>query len=214
MLVTMPLPMLLLFGAVHAFTTGASRHCTRRRGPGPMMFEASPFVKTDEATLELGRFEGPLPLTTENVERVLDQMRPYLIADGGNVALREIDGATVVLELQGACGTCPSSSMTMKMGLERGLLEQIPEIISVEQVSASGEALTEDSVLEVLEDVKPFLKMVGGDVEQLSVDATDLQPSVTIRLTGQTAMLRSVKGEIIQKLRAKMPSLDGVIWDE
>tara|TARA_B110001452_G_scaffold65127_1_gene51921 strand:- start:61 stop:447 length:387 start_codon:yes stop_codon:yes gene_type:complete len=121
------------------------------------------------------------------------------------VALREIDGATVVLELQGACGTCPSSSMTMKMGLERGLLEQIPEIIAVEQVSASGEALTEDSVLEVLEEVKPFLKMVGGDVELLSVEATDLQPSVTIRLTGQTAMLRSVKGEIIQ-VRAHLPS--------
>ena len=114
------------------------------------------------------------------------------------MALREIDGATVVLELQGACGTCPSSSMTMKMGLERGLLEQIPEILEVEQVSATGEALTEEGVMEVLDDVRPFLSMVGGDVELISVEATDLQPSVTLRLSGPTAMLRSVKGEIIQ----------------
>ena len=56
---------------------------------------------------------------TTHVELVLDEMRPYLIADGGNVALRDIDAGVVVLELQGACGSCPSSSMTMKMGLER-----------------------------------------------------------------------------------------------
>ena len=80
----------------------------------------SPF-ETDGATSPAS-LQGPLPLTLENVELVLDEMRPYLLADGGNVAVREIDGATVVLELQGACGTCPSSSMTMKLGLERGLL--------------------------------------------------------------------------------------------
>ena len=55
----------------------------------------------------------------------------------------------VVLELQGACGSCPSSSMTMKYGPERGLLEKIPEIVSVEQVSAEGAMLTEDAVEEV-----------------------------------------------------------------
>ena len=63
--------------------------------------------------------------------------------------------------------------MTMKMGLERGLLEQIPEILEVEQVSATGEALTEEGVMEVLDDVRPFLSMVGGDVELISVEATE-----------------------------------------
>merc|ERR1719203_1438593 len=104
---------------------------------------------------------GPLPLTLENVELVLDEMRPYLMADGGNVAVRDIDGATVILELQGACGSCPSSSMTMKMGLERGLLEKIPEIVSVEQVAAEGEALTEEVIEQVLDEVRPLLKLVG-----------------------------------------------------
>ncbi|MFM7449104.1 MAG: NifU family protein [Leptolyngbyaceae cyanobacterium] len=75
-----------------------------------------------------------LTLTPENVETVLDEMRPYLIADGGNVELVEIDGPVVKLRLQGACGSCPSSTMTLRMGIERRLREFIPEIAEVEQV--------------------------------------------------------------------------------
>jgi Fe-S cluster biogenesis protein NfuA len=74
-----------------------------------------------------------LTLTPENVEKVLDEMRPYLMADGGNVELVEIDGPIVRLRLQGACGSCPSSTMTLKMGIERRLCEIIPEIAEVEQ---------------------------------------------------------------------------------
>jgi Fe-S cluster biogenesis protein NfuA len=75
-----------------------------------------------------------LALTPENVESVLDELRPYLIADGGNVELVELDGPVVKLRLQGACGSCPSSTMTLKMGIERKLRESIPEIAEVEQV--------------------------------------------------------------------------------
>ncbi|MBF2027865.1 MAG: NifU family protein [Oscillatoriales cyanobacterium C42_A2020_001] len=75
-----------------------------------------------------------LTLTPENVETVLDEMRPYLMADGGNVELVEIDGPVVKLRLQGACGSCPSSTMTLRMGIERRLREFIPEIAEVEQV--------------------------------------------------------------------------------
>lgn len=75
-----------------------------------------------------------LALTNENVENVLDDLRPYLMADGGNVELVEIDGPVVRLRLQGACGSCPSSTMTLRMGIERRLREFIPEIAEVEQV--------------------------------------------------------------------------------
>lgn len=75
-----------------------------------------------------------LALTNDNVETVLDELRPYLMADGGNVELVEIDGPIVKLRLQGACGSCPSSTMTLKMGIERRLREFIPEISEVEQV--------------------------------------------------------------------------------
>ncbi|MBW4522939.1 MAG: NifU family protein [Scytolyngbya sp. HA4215-MV1] len=75
-----------------------------------------------------------MALTPENVETVLDEMRPYLMADGGNVELVELDGPIVKLRLQGACGSCPSSTMTLRMGIERRLREFIPEIAEVEQV--------------------------------------------------------------------------------
>lgn len=75
-----------------------------------------------------------LELNPENVEKVLDELRPYLIADGGNVELVELEGPIVRLRLQGACGSCPSSTMTLKMGIERKLRESIPEIAEVEQV--------------------------------------------------------------------------------
>ena len=75
-----------------------------------------------------------LALTNENVETVLDELRPYLISDGGNVELVDIDGPIVKLRLNGACGSCPSSTMTLRMGIERRLMEKIPEINEIEQV--------------------------------------------------------------------------------
>jgi Fe-S cluster biogenesis protein NfuA len=65
-----------------------------------------------------------LEFTKENVDLVLNEIRPYLIADGGNVAVAEIDvnKYSVSLILEGACGSCPSSTTTMKMGIERGII--------------------------------------------------------------------------------------------
>jgi Fe-S cluster biogenesis protein NfuA len=56
------------------------------------------------------------------------------MADGGNVEFVEIDGPVVRLKLQGACGSCPASTTTMTMGIERRLKESIPEVLEVEQV--------------------------------------------------------------------------------
>ena len=84
----------------------------------------------DNAGAEL----DPRALTLANVERALDELRPYLMADGGNVEVVEIDGPIVKVRLQGACGSCPSSTMTLKMGIERKLREAIPEVDEVVQV--------------------------------------------------------------------------------
>ena len=75
-----------------------------------------------------------LALTLENVEKVLDELRPFLMADGGNVEVVELDGPIVKVRLQGACGSCPSSTMTLKMGIERKMRESIPEVSEVVQV--------------------------------------------------------------------------------
>ena len=75
-----------------------------------------------------------MALTNENVEKVLDELRPFLMADGGNVEVVEIDGPIVKVRLQGACGSCPSSTMTLKMVIERKMRESIPEVSEVVQV--------------------------------------------------------------------------------
>jgi len=68
----------------------------------------------------------------EKVEKALDKIRPMLAADGGDVSLVEVtDKGVVKLKLTGACGCCPMSQMTLKMGIERILKEEIPEIKEV-----------------------------------------------------------------------------------
>ncbi len=70
-----------------------------------------------------------------SIEAVLDKIRPALISDGGNIELVDIVDHDVRLRMVGACGSCPSSLMTMKMGVERALLAELPEIVhSVTQV--------------------------------------------------------------------------------
>jgi Fe-S cluster biogenesis protein NfuA len=72
----------------------------------------------------------------EKVEKVLEEVRPSLQADGGNVELVEItDEGIVRVRLTGACGCCPMSTYTLKVGIEQKLKEKIPEVKEVEQVS-------------------------------------------------------------------------------
>lgn len=68
----------------------------------------------------------------EEVKAVLDEVRPYLKADGGDAELVDItDGNIVRIRLTGACGHCPMSTMTLRMGIEKKLREKIPEIKEV-----------------------------------------------------------------------------------
>jgi Fe-S cluster biogenesis protein NfuA len=74
------------------------------------------------------------------VEQALDNVRPYLIADGGNVKVLEITEDNIVkLEFVGSCGSCPMSSMTFKAGLEEAILKNVPEILGVEAVNVAVE---------------------------------------------------------------------------
>lgn len=87
---------------------------------------------------------GGLSLTPDNVEAVLDEMvRPALNADGGDIQLVKIEGDDIYVKLVGACSSCPSSIMTMKMGVERLLQDEFPdmgELISVDGLSAAPSA--------------------------------------------------------------------------
>lgn len=70
----------------------------------------------------------------EKIEEVLDRLRPMLMADGGNIELIDFKDGEVFVHLVGACGMCPSSTMTLKMGVERALCESLPEVKRVVQV--------------------------------------------------------------------------------
>jgi len=69
------------------------------------------------------------------VQQVIDQIRPNLQADGGDIELVDVtEDGTVKVRLQGACHGCPGAAMTLKMGVERMLKKSIPEVKSVENV--------------------------------------------------------------------------------
>ena len=68
------------------------------------------------------------------VEKVLESIRPYLQADGGDVELVDVEGGVVKVRLTGACGGCPMATMTLKGGIEATLKERIPAVERVESV--------------------------------------------------------------------------------
>ncbi|KMT03298.1 hypothetical protein BVRB_8g198390 [Beta vulgaris subsp. vulgaris] len=189
----------------------SGKHSSYVRG----QFVSSEFYKFDHfisQKFQAGAVVSPtcvLPLTEENVEKVLDEVRPGLMADGGNVALHEIDGLVVVLKLQGACGSCPSSAMTLRMGIETRLRDKIPEIMDVEQIqdTETGLELNEENVEKVLAEIRPYLAGTGGGV--LELDKID-DYVVNVRLSGPAAGVMTVRVALTQKLREKIPSIAAV----
>jgi Fe-S cluster biogenesis protein NfuA len=67
----------------------------------------------------------------DKVEEVLNKIRPVLVKDGGNVELVEVNDGTVKVKLVGACAGCPMSTITLKMGIEKILKQEIPEVKEV-----------------------------------------------------------------------------------
>jgi Fe-S cluster biogenesis protein NfuA len=102
----------------------------------------------------------------------------------------------------------------MKMGLERGLKEKIPEIQEVIQSMPEGPPLDEEQVNIILDGVRPFLQVAGGNIEIDRLENVDgLQPSIWLNMTGSSSTLNSVKLEIAQRLqRHFMLSGLQVLW--
>ena len=67
----------------------------------------------------------------ERVEAALEKIRPSLQADGGNVELVDVKDGIATVRLTGVCGSCPMSTMTLRMGVERVIKQQVPEIKEV-----------------------------------------------------------------------------------
>jgi len=168
----------------------------------------SPFEGT-AGKEEKEEVDGKLPLTRDNVEKVLDEVRPFLIQDGGNVKIVEIDGPVVKLELQGACSSCSASDTTMKMGIEQKLVEKIPEISQVISVTPEQEVLTKDGVEEVLDGIRPFLSVSGGSIEMDElVEGEDSK--VVLKMIGPPLKSMAVRVEVQNRIKRKYPLLSEV----
>ena len=70
----------------------------------------------------------------EDIKKALEEVRPALQADGGDVEFVALEGDVVKVRLKGACGGCPMASMTLKQGIERHIKAKIPGVASVESV--------------------------------------------------------------------------------
>ncbi|KAI3805900.1 hypothetical protein L1987_21788 [Smallanthus sonchifolius] len=136
-------------------------------------------------------------LTPQNVDTVLDDVRPYLIADGGNVDVVSVQDGVVSLKLQGACGTCPSSTTTMKMGIERILKEKFGDAIKdiVQVYDEQPAETTVEAVNAHLEILRPAITNFGGNVEVLSVNGGEC----VVKYTGPESIGSGVKAAIKEK---------------
>lgn len=74
---------------------------------------------------------------TQKVERAIDEIRPFLVADGGDIELVEITSENIArVKLLGACSSCSMSPMTLKAGVEESIRKAVPEITGIEAVNA------------------------------------------------------------------------------
>ncbi|XP_076935461.1 nifU-like protein 1, chloroplastic [Bidens hawaiensis] len=136
-------------------------------------------------------------LTPENVDAVLEDVRPYLISDGGNVDVVSVQDGVVSLKLQGACESCPSSTTTMKMGIERVLKEKFGDAVKdiVQVYDEQPAETTVEAVNAHLEILRPAIANFGGNVEVLSVNGGEC----VVKYTGPESIGSGVKAAIKEK---------------
>ncbi|WOL00277.1 nifU-like protein 1, chloroplastic [Canna indica] len=146
-------------------------------------------------------------LTKENVNLVLDDVRPYLIADGGDVDVVSVEDGVISLQLLGACGSCPSSTTTMKMGIERVLKEKFGEAIKdICQVEETSTETTVEAVNNHLEILRPAIRNYGGSVEVVSIEGGDC----SVRYTGPDSIGTGIKAAI----KEKFPDIINVVFTD
>ncbi|KAJ6343779.1 hypothetical protein OIU76_005514 [Salix suchowensis] len=140
-------------------------------------------------------FKQRIPLA--GIDLVLEEVRPYLISDGGNVDVVSVEDGVITLKLQGACGNCASSETTMKMGIERVLKEKFGDAIQdIRQLSLEEpKETTVEAVNDHLDILRPAIKNFGGSVEVLSVENGECR----VEYTGPESIGSGIKAAIKEK---------------
>ncbi|CBI36981.3 hypothetical protein VitviT2T_009639 [Vitis vinifera] len=147
-------------------------------------------------------------LTAKNVDLVLEDVRPYLISDGGNVDVVSVEDGVISLKLQGACGSCPSSTTTMTMGIERVLKEKFGDAVKdIRQVydEQTGET-TVEAVNRHLDILRPAIKNYGSSVDVLSIEGGDC----LVKYTGPESIGSGIKAAI----KEKFPDIVNVVFSD
>ncbi|CAA7013105.1 unnamed protein product [Microthlaspi erraticum] len=156
----------------------------------------SPFASVESPGLYSAQtFE----LTPQNVDLVLEDVRPFLIADGGDVDVVSVEDGVVSLKLQGACTSCPSSSTTMTMGIERVLKEKFGDALKdIRQVfDEEVKQITVEAVNAHLDILRPAIKNYGGSVEVLSVEGEDC----VVNYVGPESIGMGIRAAIKEKFK-------------
>ena len=175
--------------------------------PSPTSPPVTPFARAavhrkvgaDAAAAAAASASGSPALTVEAAEAALDEVRPYLIADGGNVEVLSVEGGRILLKLQGACGSCASSGATMTMGIERALKATfgaaVKEVIEVGGAGGGGGSaaagpppVSVEAVDGHLSTLRPALAAYGATVEPVSIKGGVCM----VRYTGPAPILMGV----------------------
>ncbi|CAN8308758.1 unnamed protein product [Cochlearia groenlandica] len=157
---------------------------------------ASPFESVESPGLYSAQ---TYELTAQNVDLVLEDVRPFLISDGGNVDVVSVENGVVSLKLQGACTSCPSSSTTMTMGIEKVLKEKFGDALKdIRQVfDEEVKQITVEAVNGHLDILRPAIKNYGGSVEVLSVEGEDC----VVKYIGPESIGMGIKAAIKEKFK-------------
>lgn len=185
--------------------------------------------QSEPAASMAGSETPELELNVANVDKVLDDVRPYLISDGGNVSVVSVDPvpdsgdvsnlhngtrrtprATISLQLEGACGSCPSSTTTMKLGIERVLREKfgdaVADIVAIADPAAALKAeMSSELCDKALDEIRPTITGLGGSVTTLSAT----RGHIHLQYSGPS----SLKYGIELMLRDKLANVQSVVWD-
>mmetsp|Transcript_11237 Transcript_11237/g.31312 ORF Transcript_11237/g.31312 Transcript_11237/m.31312 type:complete len:480 (-) Transcript_11237:42-1481(-) len=159
------------------------RQTRETRGQSPATEEGSapadrvsPFAKPGSAMPRGGEAGGRSVMDADTVNEVLDEVRPYLIADGGNVSVVAVEDGVVKLALEGACGSCASATATMSMGIERALRNHfgslLKQVVRVDPGAGGGsdEGVAPSAVDAHLDMLRSAIENYGGSVRVKSVD--------------------------------------------
>mmetsp|Transcript_38603 Transcript_38603/g.73981 ORF Transcript_38603/g.73981 Transcript_38603/m.73981 type:complete len:254 (-) Transcript_38603:2315-3076(-) len=109
----------------------------------------------------------------DTVNAVLDTVRPYLIADGGNVTVMQVipEAGIVSLKMEGACGSCPSSQETLKLGIEKALKDAFGDMLQkVQEVKDAPQDATVAMVDKFLDQLRPAIHNYKGTVEVTGIE--------------------------------------------